>query len=206
MKSKLKFLAFGSALIVLLYTLAQLPTHTKVGINFELHEETLPLYMKATNFLSRHFETKRLALKIIGDLKSPKDKVQAIYEWTTKNIHPTPKGFTIVDDHPLHIAIRGYGEPDQMNDLFSLLCTYAGVDAFFYDFKPKAAYSLAFVKLDGAWRVFDIPKKIQFPNIDTPLSRGMTYKNLLDGFQPLPHHLDRNKKQKPIDRLILFFF
>jgi len=64
----------------------------------------------------------------------------------------------VVDDHILNIIIRGYGEIDQSQDVFTNLCSYAGISSFcmkVYDENHAVWYPLSFVKITGKWRVFD---------------------------------------------------
>ena len=54
-----------------------------------------------------------------------------IFIWTCENIRKQPDGLPVIDDHVWHIIIRGYGEPDQSSDVFTTLCNYAGIRAFY---------------------------------------------------------------------------
>ena len=49
--------------------------------------------------------------------------------------------------------IRGYGVADQFEDIFTILCTYAGMDSFFKSFNNHSggAYYISFVKIQGKW-------------------------------------------------------
>lgn len=118
----------------------------------------MPLYAKWTQFLARHYEYGRLAREITRDCRTDEEKVLAILKWTRENLKDVPPTMPICDDHTLYIIIRGYGVPGQFQDVFTTLCAYAGIPAFFekaYDRERKNKYSLSFVKLHGKWRVFD---------------------------------------------------
>ena len=94
-------------------------------------------------------------------------KVLKIFEWTHENIKNTPDGYPIIDDHVWHIIVRGYGQDDQSSDVFTTLCNYAGVDAFFswvYSEDHRSRMPLSFVKVDSKWRVFDPYNGVSFKN------------------------------------------
>ena len=112
-------------------TILTLPTTTRQGINYRVTVYHLPAYVKAIDFLHRHYQQQLLTDRIAGSEKSDVDRVLAIFDWTHTNIPPTPKGWPIVDDHVLNIVIRGHGMSDQIADVFATLSVYAGVPAFF---------------------------------------------------------------------------
>lgn len=225
MKSKKAILALG--ILVTAFLLLQWPMTTRQGINWQVSEIKIPLYLKTLLFLSRNYEMKFYTQQILQDEKEDVAKIKKLYEWTTLHIHPTPQGFEVIDDHPLHIFIRRYGAGDQMADLFSLLCTYAGLSAFYRDFKVNgAAYSLAFIKHKNSWYAFDLSKGIEFikedqtwatlPNIQNndfllktfkknkPLPSKKDYHSILKDFDPEKALSTRNLKQMPLSRLKFF--
>jgi len=64
----------------------------------------------------------------------------------------------IIDDHVWHIIIRGYGVRDQLSDVFTTLCNYAGIDAFFtwvYADGSVKRIPLSFIKIGRRWCIFD---------------------------------------------------
>jgi hypothetical protein len=91
---------------------------------------------------------------ILGDTKDDNDRTIKIFNWITSNVRKNPKELPIIDDHPLNILIRGYGVHDQFEDIFTILCTYAGMEAFFKIFKNHFGniYYISFVKINGRWR------------------------------------------------------
>lgn len=128
------------------------------GIDGRVREIRMPLYVKAMEFLSRNYEYKRIANEITKGCNTEEQKVLAIFRWTHENIKPTPPGMPIVDDHILNIIIRGYGESDQSQDVFTNLCAYSGIPSFWmwvYTKTRSAWYPVSFVKMGGRWRVFD---------------------------------------------------
>src|SRR3989338_2882841 len=127
---------------------------TKQGINGQVHEIKLPLYLKMLDFVDRHYNYKNLVANILGDAKDENAKTLKIFNWVTANVRENPKELPIIDDHPLNILIRGYGMEDQFEDIFTILCTYAEMEAFFKLFKNHSGggYYVSFVKIGGRWR------------------------------------------------------
>jgi len=99
-------------------------------------------------------------------MRSDEDKALALLAWTHGNLRKNPKSLPVIDDHPWHIIVRGYGLDDQFQDVFTTLCNHAGLNAFFYGL-PVAENSmnkkpLSLVKLKGQWAVFDAYKGVYF--------------------------------------------
>lgn len=134
------------------------PMATKQGVNFRVSTQRIPLYVKAVDFLHRHFQYQLLAEQITQGHRTDRDRVLAVFAWTRHQIRQTPSGWPIVDDHILHIIIRGHGVDEQMADVFTTLCTYAGVPAYWWRLRPSGTdpwLVLAFARVDGQWVVFD---------------------------------------------------
>lgn len=88
-----------------------------------------------------------------------------IFIWTCENIRKQPDGLPVIDDHVWHIIIRGYGEPDQSSDVFTTLCNYAGIRAFYalaHTQDQKNLLPLSFVKIRNKWVIFDPYRKVYF--------------------------------------------
>ena len=134
------------------------PATTRQGIDFAVSTKTIPLYAKALAFLHRDAEYRLLAREITAHAATDEAKALAVFDWTRRHIARTPPGWPVVDDHILHIIIRGHGLEDQMADVFTTLTTYAGVRAFWrqarVDERPGIVCS--FVKLGNRWAVFDV--------------------------------------------------
>ncbi len=165
------FLVFASAASVLL--LGQVPLTTRQGVNFHVSSHTIPAYAKMIGFLHRHYEYQALAEKITRNCASSQECATAIFSWTRLHILPTPQGYPIVDDHILHIIIRGYGQDDQMADVFTTLSTYAGIPAFWAVFRAapaKGSVVLSFVEVDGQWTVMDVARGLVFRRPDGQLA------------------------------------
>src|SRR5437660_8376164 len=101
-----------------------LPLTTRQGVNYRVTAYRIPAYVKTIDFLQRHYQYQLLVSRICGGKTSDLDCVLAIFDWTHTTVRPTPAGWPIVDDHPLNIFIRGYGQADQMADLFTTLSVY----------------------------------------------------------------------------------
>lgn len=126
---------------------------TKQGVNYLVHEIKLPLYLKILDFIDRHCNYKNLVSNILGDTKDDNERTIKIFDWITSNVRKNPEELPIIDDHPLNILIRGYGVQDQFEDIFTILCTYAGSQAFFKMFKNSSGevYFISFVRIKGRW-------------------------------------------------------
>lgn len=157
--------ALAAAASVLM--LSAVPLTTRQGVNFHVSQRSIPLYVKAIDFLHRHYQYQRIAGEITAGCSDDRARALAVFAWTRQNIRKTPDGWPIIDDHILHIIIRGYGVSDQMADVFSTLCTYAGVPAFWQvvnSADSRRQWLLSFARVDGKWVVFDVANAIIFKN------------------------------------------
>ena len=146
---------------------------TQQGINYEVHEIEMPLYLKVLDFFDRHYNYKWTVERIIGDSRIEREKVFNIFGCTYKKIKKSPEGYPIMDDHVWHIIVRGYGVADQSSDVFTTLCNYAGVDAFFsmiYSEDRSSRIPLSFVKISEVWNVFDPYRGVYFKNREGSLA------------------------------------
>jgi hypothetical protein len=154
-----KFFLLAVSLIAGLLVILNLPVTSKQGVNYVVRTIRLPLYIKIIEFLDRDYHYKELVKRVCQGCRSDEDKVLALFKWTHQNIKADiPGGCPIIDDHAWHIVIRGYGTRDQFSDVFTTLCNYTGVDAFFrwvYTADRTKRISLSFVKIGERWCVFD---------------------------------------------------
>lgn len=154
-----KFSAFFIILILAVsFFILNIEVTTKQGINYKVSTLKIPLYLKILDFYDRHYNYKWLVHKIIEGKTTEEEKVMAILNWTIENIATQPKELRIVDDHVWHIIIRGYGGHDSFLDVFTTLCNYAGVKAFFMRFPNRehtSRYSFACVQINKKWFLFD---------------------------------------------------
>lgn len=141
------------------------PATTLQAVNGTVTAYQIPAYVKLTDFFQRHFQYDVLATRICGAKPAAVDCTFALLDWTHTSILLTPEGWPVVDDHPLHIVIRGHGERDQIADVFTTLAVYAGVPAFFQfvtDAQKREMLPVTFVYLDGEWTVFDVAADLAF--------------------------------------------
>lgn len=132
---------------------------TRQGVNFEVSTKTIPLHVKAIDFLHRHYQYRLIAEEITRGLASEEQRLMALFDWTRSRIRPTPKGWPVIDDHILHIIIRGHGLDDQIADVFTTLSTYAGLPAFSWilaDPVTGAHLRLCAVRAGRDWAVVDV--------------------------------------------------
>jgi hypothetical protein len=126
------------------------------------------LYLKALDFLDRHYNYKILTGRIISGSGGAEERALRILNWTCNNIRKNPYDLPVVDDHPWHIIVRGYGLDDQFQDVFTTLCNHARLDAFFYKVPllsdQKKGKVLSFIRFDRGWAVFDAYRGIYFRN------------------------------------------
>ena len=150
----LAFLLLTASLLLVL----NISVTTKKGNNYIVTKIKLPLYLKLLGFFDRHFNYKLLVKQITGHLKTPEEKVFRLFQWTYDTIGPQPKSLPVMDSHVWDIYIRGYGVSDNFHDLFSTLCNYSGVDAFFERliFEDSRKYiDITFVRIGRGWVAFD---------------------------------------------------
>lgn len=127
-------------------------------IDFECRAISLPLYLKIINFFDRHCNYKHMVKGIITDANNDEEKVKKIFEWTYKNIKRVPQGLPVIDDHIWYTIVRGYAANDQFSDIFSTLCNYAGIKAFFrkvHSRDSQRVIVLSYAKIRDNWFVFD---------------------------------------------------
>ncbi len=137
------------------------------GVDYKVSRITLPLYLKVLNFYYRHYNYKWLAKQITGHLDTREDKILRLFHWTYETIKRQPEGFPIMDSHPWDVYVRGYGVSDNFHDLFTTLCNYIGVNAFFdtiYSENPHRALQLSFVRIKRGWVALDPCRGIYFRN------------------------------------------
>jgi hypothetical protein len=136
------------------------------GVDGKVLKITLPLYLKVLNFYDRHLNYKWLARQITGHLDTGEDKILRLFHWTHETIKPQPESLPVMDGHVWDVYIRGYGDSANFHDLFSTLCNYIGVDAFFTRFyaRDTSSINLSIVRIKRGWVVFDPYNGIYFRN------------------------------------------
>jgi hypothetical protein len=153
------------ALLAAAWVILTMPLTTRQGVNARVTEYRIPAYVKALDFLQRHYQYRLHVSRICAGATSDVQCVLAIFDWTHTNIPRTPQGWTVVDDHITNIIIRGHGESDQIADVFVTLTGYAGVPSVFRWLNDgSAGLVLAFARLDDRWVMFDVERHIVFRN------------------------------------------
>ena len=165
----------GACLLLLVVTtgILALPATTRQGINFKVTTYEIPTYVKAIDFLHRHYQYRLLLSRICAGTISEQQCLLALMDWTHNNVRPIPAGWPIVDDHPLHIAIRGYGTDDQMADVFTTLAAYAGIPSFFrflVDPVSGRRLVLTFARIANRWVALDVERHVVFRGRDGSLA------------------------------------
>lgn len=116
--------------VILILAAAVWPVETRFGVNYQWSGRTITRFEKAVHFLSRDLQTRRLVAELLRGAGASRDeRLTLLFDWTVRNVRPVPAGFPVVDDHVLHIILRGYGAPDQRTEAFALLASYAGYPA-----------------------------------------------------------------------------
>lgn len=150
-----------------------LPATTRQGVDYSVTTYQIPAYVKTIDFLHRHYQYKLIASRVCAGASSDEQCLLAMLDWTHANIRPTPTGWPIVDDHPLHIIIRGYGQDDQFADAFTTLATYVGIPSFFRFLIDPASgrrLVLTFARLGTTWTVMDVERHLVFRRGDGTLA------------------------------------
>lgn len=149
----------------IIFFLLNIKVTTYRGIDYQVDTIEIPLYLKILDFYDRHYNYKELVKRINKDAKTDKERVMRLFEWTYNNIKKNPPDLPFIDDHVWHIIVRGYGVNDQFSDVFTVLCNYAGLDAFFsliYAKDKKRNILLSFVRINKRWYAFDPYRGVYF--------------------------------------------
>ena len=142
-----------------------------IGINYQVTEYEIPLYLKLYDFYGRHLNYKYLVSKITKNINGDEDKVINLSKWVNKNIQKIPQEIEIIDSHPITILERRLGVRDQFSDLLSVLIVYAGIDSFFWRNNNDELKSvLTYFNLNGEWSLVDPYYGIIFLNLQGELA------------------------------------
>jgi len=142
-----------------------------IGINYQVTEYEIPLYLKLYDFYGRHLNYGYLVSKITKNINSDEDKVINLSKWVNKNIQKIPQEIEIIDSHPITIVERRLGKKDQFSDLLSVLIVYAGIDSFFLRSNNDGLKSaLTYFNLNGEWSLVDPYYGIIFLNLQGKLA------------------------------------
>lgn len=224
-----KILVVGSAIVislVLLMGFVNLTVTTRQCINYDCRTIRMPLYLKTLDFYDRHFNYKFLVQGIVRGARSEEERALHLFSWTCANIRQRPQSLPVIDDHVWHIIIRGYGVRDQYQDVFTALCNYARVEAYYTNISSKKESKkipLSFVRIADKWCVFDVSCGVYFKNragaladineiksgdwvlcrINSDNEVDVDYRDFIDNFpSSIKIRLRRANIQSPINRLL----
>ena len=142
-----------------------------IGINYQVTEYEIPLYLKLYDFYGRHLNYGYLVSKITKNINSDEDKVINLSKWVNKNIQKIPQEIEIIDSHPITILERRLGVREQFSDLLSVLIVYAGIDSFFWrNNNDELKSTLTYFNLNGEWSLVDPYYGIIFLNLQGELA------------------------------------
>lgn len=225
---KLLFYAATAGLVLIIVLILNIETSITVGVDWHYRQIRMPLYVKWTEFLARHYEYKRLSREITAGCKTDEEKTLAVLKWTRENLRDLQQGMQVHDDHVLNIIIRGYAVPEQFHDVFTTLCAYSDLHAFFKRVcskSRKTRYTISFVRLGGKWRVFDAYYNLYFrtrsgevagiddiikdpsivvgKDVDTLMVDGVPYKEFFHCLSGISvPQTTRPEKQMPLHRIV----
>lgn len=225
-KTKACLLAILTVSVII--AIAFIPMPTKQGVNHVVRVYSIPLYIKTIEFLDRDFRYRQIIAEIAPSNLTARDRVLSIFNWCVKKIKHQPEGLPVVDDHPYSIILRGYGIEDQFEDIFTILCTYAGYESFYRVLKSNDGSEnyVSFVRYEGQWHIFSAwrnaypPDKQNYPaSVEYVKSNPVSLVPFLKKFQDLDsalflRELDgtyfkatsmRVKGQSPFGRLVSVF-
>ena len=155
----------------------------RVGISGKQYIKKIPFYAKLSGFLYRDWCYKGIVGEIMkgGQKISETEKALRILRWTNDNIKADiPLSLKVYDDHPLNIIIRQYGAGDQIEDVFTILCSYAGMEAGMakcYAPGRKRFKIFSLVKLDNRQLIFIAGKNKYFVNKKNDIGSVQDYIN-----------------------------
>jgi len=155
----------GVMLLAGIVRVATWPLSTRQGVNYKQTTRYIPAYVKSLDFIQRHVQYNLIAGSVCHTSMTEGNCLLALLDWTAANIRHTPDGWPVIDDHVLHIIIRGHGVSDQIADVFTTLATYAGLPAFFRELQdPQRGTSLvlAFVRVGDGWVPVDAERHVVF--------------------------------------------
>ena len=89
---KFRYILFSGILIILALAFLNKETTRKIGINYELFEYEIPIYLKIFDFYNRHYNYKYLAKNIVNNSNDKKDTIINTTRWIHQNIKQIPPG------------------------------------------------------------------------------------------------------------------
>lgn len=163
-----KILIIAAIVLITANSICNYPVTYTVNVDGKQVEKRMPLYVKAGGFFYRNWMYKDLVREIVGREDEAVNKALAILSWTNKNVMAVvPKGAQESADYPLDVIMRRYGTEEQSEDVFTTLCSYAGLRAGYdkcYNADKSKGIVLSFVRIDGRWLIFDSSRGKYFVN------------------------------------------
>jgi len=219
----------GAAIVAAAIVTACWPVTTRFGVDYRWSSKTLPLYEKALNFVSRDLQARRLSREVAAGGGSAEDVAIRIFRWVGTHVRRVPPGFPVVDDHLLHVIIRGYGAADQRTEVFALLASYAAIPATAVPLSVDAperrrTIYVAVADVGGRLLVVDVENQILFRRDEgtlaylddlrrdpSPITRAgghlifndMPYESYFTRLDTVRPVFSRMERQKPWPRLRL---
>jgi hypothetical protein len=139
------------------------PVSRSTGVNHVVSRSTLPMWKKASEFLARGGHLEQTADLALGHVSGEEPKALAALAWTRANITHAPPDRPVIDDHIWNVIVRGYGQADQLADVFTTLLTYQGVPAFWSNVgRSPMVNPVSYVWIAHQWRVFDVARGLIF--------------------------------------------
>jgi hypothetical protein len=155
----------ATTVIIALVVVARWPMTTAVGSNFHVTVKRITLFEKTVAFVDRDLQMRRLTKEVAGTGGTRQQRLLRMYEWVAGNIHPTPPGLPVIDDHVWHIFVRQYGEVDQRAEALAMLATDDGMPASTIPLgklPTRRLVQLTVVNLDGRLVLFDVNNRVVF--------------------------------------------
>ncbi len=149
------------------------PATYKYGDGTTWHVTRVALGPKLARFVGRHQAYGRLAREITAGIEADEAQVRAIFAWTVEHVdRHIPLGTVVPDDHIWSIIQRGYGSDDQLADVCTTLCTYAGVRGAAHRIKTLDGHSryVALVQLREVWVLLDPFEQVLIENAQGQLA------------------------------------
>lgn len=180
-------------------TAARWPVTTRVGYNYHVTVKRWTLLEKTIAFMDRDLEMRRLTTEIAGadGDGAPEERLLRMYRWVTENIHSTPPGLPVVDDHVLYIFVRGYGEIDQRAEALAALASFDGMPGSTIPLGRdlgSRVVQLTIVRVADRLVVFDVNNRIVFRKSTGELAT-------LNDLQNDPSLIQRNAAGVSVDGL-----
>jgi len=145
------------------------------------------LTIEDISYIRRAFFYKKTAVAIVKGLKSNREKVMALFNWTCENVQSPPAGKDTAA-LPIDIIKRGYGGCDRSAWVLVALAQQLGYPAhIFYMINPEtntSPHTIAQIFLDGKWVLFDTYKSLVFWDKQNEnligINEAIDYPDLLD--------------------------